>query len=172
MRPTQGRGRVAKRSRRVQGGQCCPADGVPPRVRDNGHMPQKSGKPPGLGPAAPMRRRSCRGAGSTTAALALKTLLATHRRAQILRPLHRAHRGVLHHRTVETFAAPHEAASEAAVATAEIITALAALAATETIAAKPLEPAQHRKPPLLVLVEAVVERPRRIAELLERVAGL
>jgi hypothetical protein len=29
----------------------------------------KNGKPPGVNPAAPMRRRSCRGAGGTTTAL-------------------------------------------------------------------------------------------------------
>src|SRR5262245_1790398 len=115
-------------------------------------------KPPGLGPAAPMRRRSCRGAGSTTAALALKALLAACRRHH--RTLHRAHRG-LHHRTVETFTAPHEAARpEAVITTTEIVTAVAAaeivtaLTTADIIAAKPAEPAQHRKPPLLVLIEA------------------
>src|SRR5262245_17777109 len=129
-----------------------------------------------------MRRRSCRGAGSTTAALALETLLAVHRRAHIRRALHRAHRPVWHHRTIETFAAPHEAARpEAVVTTAEIVTAVTAVTAAEIvtaltaadiIATKPAEPAQDRKPPLLVLVETVVERPGRVAELLERNAGL
>src|SRR5215510_1757023 len=107
-----------------------------------------------------MRRRSCRGAGSTTAALALETLLAVHRRGHIGRALHRAHRPVRHHRTVEIFATPHETARpEAIVTTAEIVTAVAAaeivtaltpaeiitaLTPAEIIAAKPAEPAQHR----------------------------
>src|SRR5262247_3860146 len=126
-------------------------------------------KPPGLGPAAPMRQPSCRGAGSTTAALALEMLLAAHRRHH--RTLHRTHRGMLHHRTVHTFGAPHEAARpRAAVTAAEIVTAVTT--AAEVIAAKPAEPAQHRKAPLLAFVEADVERPRRVAELLERIAGL
>src|SRR5262249_58779143 len=44
--------------------------------------------------------------------------------------------------------------------------------AAEIIATKPAEPAQHCKPSLLVLIEAVVERPRGVAELLERIARL
>src|SRR5215831_5065689 len=70
------------------------------------------------------------------------------------------HRVILHHRTLETFRAPHHAAkSGMAVTTAELI------------ATKPAEPAEHRKAPLLTLVKTVVERPSGLAELLERIAG-
>src|SRR6266705_6215482 len=101
-----------------------------------------------------MRRRSCRGAGSTTAALALEMFLAFDRRRQIQRALHRAHlamllqhRVILHRRTLETFRAPHHAAhSGAAVTAAEIITTKAA------------QPAEHREAALLTLIKTVVER--------------
>src|SRR4051794_40870864 len=121
-----------------------------------------------------MRRRSCRGAGSTTAALAhssehdlfrkpastfrdhaLELLLAFDRRRQIQRALHRAHlamllqhRVILHRRTLETFRAPHHAAHSGAAVTA-----------AELIATEPTEPAEHRKAPLLALIKTVVERP-------------
>src|SRR5262249_31229162 len=89
-----------------------PAKRAPGRQRERPPQRETRGA---FGPAAPMRRRSCRGAGSTTAALALETLLAG--RAHIRRTPHRAHRRALHHRTVETFTAPHETTrAEAAVA--------------------------------------------------------
>src|SRR5215510_10969293 len=67
------------------------------------------------------------------------------------------HRVILHHRTLETFRAPHHAAkSGMAVTTAELIAT---------------KPAEHREAPLLTLVKTVVERPSGLAELLERIAG-
>src|SRR5215813_5354074 len=114
-----------------------------------------------------MRRRSCRGAGSTTAALALKLLFALDRSRQIQRALHWTdlaillqHRVALHRRTFETFRAPHHAAESGA-----------ALMAAKPVTAKPTESAEHRKATLLTLIKTVVERPRGLAQLLERVAG-
>src|SRR5258705_7502407 len=114
-----------------------------------------------------MRQRSCRGAGSTTAALALELLLALDRCRQIQRALHRAdlamllqHRVILRRGTLETFRAPHHAAHPGATVTA-----------AQLIATEAAEPAEHRKATLLALIKTVVERPSRFAQLLERIAG-
>src|SRR5262249_58659986 len=72
----RGRGALAKRSGTVQRRR------APRRASAPTKRAPKNGKPPGGDPAAPVRRRSCRGAGSATAGArlyiwVLKTFSAT-----------------------------------------------------------------------------------------------
>src|SRR2546423_1611869 len=114
-----------------------------------------NGKPPGVNPAAPMRQRSCRGAGSTAATEA----------PDVRTPAE-----------IAEVTATEIAAAAAEIATIAAITAIAQIALAAEVAAiaeitSAAHAAERGEPALLIVVEALVERIGGLGELLQRHAG-
>src|SRR5262249_245730 len=151
MRPDHRRGEPAEAgscSKAIRG---CPGNGCAstPCVG-----PSTNGKPPGGDPAAPVRRRSGRGAGSATAGAGPCSWVVEALLARVL-----ASDGTI---GAATPAAP--AIAVAAVAPAHMI--------THVFPASTAEPAEHRKAPFLVLVEALVQGVGCVSQFLQCRTGI
>src|SRR5436190_15972628 len=115
----------------------------------------KKGKPPGGDPAAPVRRRSCRGAGSATAGARL-----------LMWELQALSARVFHIRWASVGAARTPVMAHTVAVTSTAITS------TEPIPIGSAQAVENRKAPLLILVQALVQRICGVGQFLQGRPGV